>query len=336
MISSTVDSNKISALKQAFTRGGTFFLLGHKEPDGDCIGSLTALYYLLKNHSKKVEMAVYEEIPLQYQLAAEEIEKNIILYEEDIDFSAYDAVITVDCSDLDRTGPASENLSSVINSSEDTTVINIDHHDDNSHFGHLNLVNPQAAATGEILYDLALQWQWEISLSAARSLAMAILADTGFFRYSNTTIEVMEKVIELMNKGVNIYKINRSLYGRKQPKILKLKGRALASLQMAARDNIAYLQITREDYKSTDTVPQDKEGIVNYARDVDGVEVGILFSEEEDGIKVSFRSNDYLQVNEIAKKFGGGGHHRAAGCKVDGDLQQVIDDVILEVKKNVF
>lgn len=330
---STAKSDKISALQQVFSKGGTFFLLGHKEPDGDCIGSLSGLYYLLQSQNKTVDMAVYEKIPLQYQLVTEDIEEDILMYSEDIKLSEYDIVMVSDCSDLGRLGPARKTVENLLE--KETTVINIDHHDDNSHFGNYNLVIPEAAATGEIIYDLAQEWRWKISRPAARALALAILSDTGFFRYSNTTTEVMEKVLKLMEMGVDIYRINRSLYGRKQPRVLKLQGKALASLKLASQGDIAYLQITREDYKSTNTIPQDKEGIVNYARDVEGVEVGILFSEEKDGIKVSFRSNNYLPVNDIARKFGGGGHLRAAGCKVNGDLEQVINDVIAVVKKNV-
>ncbi len=329
----TSKSDKISALKQVFARGGTFFLLGHKEPDGDCIGSLSGLYYLLKARNKTVDMAVYEEIPLQYRLVTEDIKEEIIMYSSNVNLSNYDVVVVADCSDAGRLGPANEDVLDLIDT--ETTVINIDHHDDNDHFGNYNFVLTEAAATGEIIYDLAEKWQWDIPLPAARSLALAVLADTGFFRYSNTTPEVIRKILDLMDMGVNIYKINRSLYGRKQPRILKLQGRALASLKMAAQGKIAYLQITREDYEATNTIPQDKEGIVNYARDVEGVEVGLLFSEEKDGVKVSFRSNNYLPVHDVAKKFGGGGHPRAAGCKINGELEEVINDVIAEVRDNV-
>ncbi len=327
------DRSEISALERTIARGGSFFLLGHENPDGDCLGSMAGLYNLLSGRGKDVTMAVYEEIPRQFQLAADSMEEEPGLYSGAADLSSFDAVIALDCSDRKRLGPASGAVADL--DPEETALINIDHHEDNTHFGGINLVVEEAAATGEIIFDLARNWNWTIPLNSARPLALAMLADTGFFRYSNTDRDVMKKVMELMDIGVDIYQINRDLYGRKDPRILKLTGRALSSLELAAEGKIAYMVLRNEDYTRTGTGPQDREGIVNYARDVEDVEAGLLFSEEDSGVKVSFRSNSYLSVNSIAAEFGGGGHPRAAGCRLEMEIEEAVEKVLAEVKKNV-
>jgi len=116
---------------------------------------------------------------------------------------------------------------------------------------------------------------------------------------------------------------------------MRLLGRGLSRIEVSGQGRIAYFYLNREDYRITGTSSRDNEGFVNFARNISGVEVGIFFSEEVDCIKVSFRSNDYLRVNDIAASFGGGGHPRAAGCKTSGELDKVIDRVINEVKKHV-
>ena len=331
----TSESDNISVLLQAFERGGSFFLMGHIDPDGDCVGSLAGLSNLLAGAGGDNEIIVYEEIPKKFELAFAGLKTEVSLYDKDIPLENCDAIIALDCSDIDRLKPARDRLERIREQSGRPQLINIDHHEDNSHFGNINLVVPSAAATGEIIFDLANKAGLEIDFSAARALALAILADTGFFRYSNTSRRVIEKVLRLMDEGVDLYEINRSLYASHRPGVIQLLGRALTSLRTAAGGKIAYLKLRSIDYQLTGTGPEDREGFVNYARDIDGVEAGLIFSEEEKGIKVSFRSNEYLRVNDIAGKFGGGGHPRAAGCLLECDLEEAVETIIAEVKKHV-
>ncbi|MGM0420930.1 MAG: DHH family phosphoesterase, partial [Bacillota bacterium] len=218
----------------------------------------------------------------------------------------------------------------------DEKVLNIDHHEDNSHYGELNYISPATAAVGQILYQLAEYLDWPLSKKAGESLALAVLADTGFFRYSNTDRSVLQMIESLMGLGVDIYQINRHLYGKERPEVLQLLGRALQRLSLTAEGKIAYFYLEFEDYSATGTDNRDKDGFVNYARDVDGVELGILFSEEYDGkVKVSFRSNEYLPANQLAAEFGGGGHPRAAGCSVETPLPETMENVLARAKTYV-
>ncbi len=333
MKSASNDSQTLSALEEIFKKGGSFFLLGHEDPDGDCIGSLAGLYHLLKEKNKDVEILLFDDVPPRFELATGGIDNDLRIISEVESLSRRDGVVVLDSSSIDRVEPAQKAIENMVK--EEQQVVNIDHHEDNSHFGTINYVIPDAAATGEILLDMARSWSWQINEPGARALALAMLADTGFFRYSNTDRAVLEKMLFLLDYEVDLYSISRKLYGNKKPRKLKLLGRALSGLRILHGNKIASLIISKDDYRLTGTSPVDRDNIVNYARDIEGVEVGLLFSEEEEGIKVSFRSNDYVDVNKIAAEFGGGGHSRAAGCRINSDIDTAVDEVLEEVKKRV-
>ncbi len=318
-------NNKIAEIADFIAAEEEFLLLGHEDADGDCIGSLAGLAYLLKGLGKNPVIAIYQPVPEMFQLA---IADELQLLDASEQLPEIASVIVLDSSGQDRLGPAADIL-------ESRTVLNIDHHEDNDFFGDLNYVRPEAAAAGLIIYDLAVSLGWKINEKAARALALAILSDTGFFRYSNTDTQTLAAVQELMDLGADIHRINRALYGQNKPEAMRLLGRGLSRIEVCGQGKVAYFYLDREDYRTTGTTSRDNEGFVNFARNISGVEVGIFFSEESDCIKVSFRSNDYLRVNDIAASFGGGGHPRAAGCKVAGDLERVINEVINEVEKHV-
>ncbi len=318
-------NNEIAEISDFITAEDEFLLLGHEDADGDCIGSLAGMAYLLQELGKNSVIGIYQPVSEMFQLIIQD-DLKIVKVSEDL--PDINRVIVLDSSGQDRLGPAADLLDS-------RTVLNIDHHEDNDFFGELNYVRPESAAAGMIIFDLAVSLNWKINQNAARALALAILSDTGFFRYSNTGSRVLKVVQELMELGADIHKINRSLYGQNKPEAMRLLGRGLSRIEVSGQDRIAYFYLDREDYRITGTTSRDNEGFVNFARNISGVEVGIFFSEEDDCIKVSFRSNYYLRVNDIAARFGGGGHPRAAGCKVSGELDRVIDRVINEVKKHV-
>ncbi|MNG02006.1 Bifunctional oligoribonuclease and PAP phosphatase NrnA [compost metagenome] len=205
-------------------------------------------------------------------------------------------------------------------------MLNIDHHPTNDLFGTVNVVLSYAAATVEILYELIEQAGITLDEPAATAIYTGLLTDTGGFRYSNTTPRVMEIASELLKLGVNGHWIADYLLERMTMPQLKLLQLGLSRL--------GWLYIEANDLSATGAAPEDLEGLVNYARNVDGVEVGILFKEMMNGhVKVSLRSAGTADVAAIAQSFGGGGHVRAAGCRLEETLQQSMDKVVEAVRK---
>jgi len=231
-------------------------------------------------------------------------------------------LITLDSGSLERVDLKED----IINSAR--YIINIDHHEDNTRFGKVNLVQDQRAAVGEIIYNFAAELlKDKIPLSIAEPLATAIITDTGALRYENTTSRVLRILADLMDSGVDIYKINKKIFGSLSYKALILKGLSLATLKRSENGKIAWLYVSRQMMHQAGT--DYTEGLVSLARDIEDVEIGILFTEEEENeIKVSLRSNFYAEVNKLAAKFDGGGHPRAAGATVEKSLQQTIDSVV--------
>lgn len=321
MKKTTKKSNNISQVANFIAAWDSFLLIGHEDPDGDCLGSIFSLGLLLKDLDKEVKIGLYKPLNDKYAFINNNLDLDYFIIDETTKINDNNAIIALDSSDSKRLGPAKDLLNN-------NKVLNIDHHIDNKHFGDLNYISLDSAATGQIIYEIADYMKWKINKDIAYYIAVAVLSDTGFLRYSNTDRSVLQLIDQMMAKGVNIYEINRDLYGRENPKTLKLIGRALNNLNILEDEKIAYLYLEKKDYEELDADYEDKEGIVNFARDIDNIEVGILFNEEDDRIKVSLRSNDYYPVNELAAEFDGGGHPNAAGCGINMDLKTAIEKVI--------
>jgi len=327
-----------------------FLILGHIDPDGDCIGSVIACKKILDKLGKKSCVAIHS-FPFDkfWFLLAEDWSagKNLsdffsgsadyfILEDEKENqdvaiFENYRNVIVLDCGSLDRLGESGKKLS------KDKFLINIDHHPDNTGFGNLNLIDAEVAATGELIFLLAEILQCPLNLQAGRAIAAALLSDTGSLRYNNTTVRVFKILTELMELGIDIYRINKYLFANNRFSTVKLKGLALATLSRKKEGKIAWLYVDQEMLNKTAAEESQTGGLVNYARDIQGVEVGLSFVEAEvEHVKISLRSkSDSIAVNQVAAKFNGGGHARAAGCILDLPLKEAINRVLKEVEKIV-
>lgn len=321
MKKTTKKSNNISQVANFIAAWDSFLLIGHEDPDGDCLGSIISLGLLLQKIGKKVRVGLYKPLNSKYSFIKDNLDLECFIIDRTTDIKDANAIIALDSSDSERLGSAKNLLGN-------QKVLNIDHHVDNKHFGDINYVSPESAATGQIIYEIANYMNWSYNKDIAYYMSVAVLSDTGFLRYSNTDRSVIQMIDQMMAKGVNIYQINRDLYGKEKPKKLKLIGRALNNLNILEDEKIAYLYLEKKDYDDLDANFEDKEGIVNYARDIDNIEVGILFNEEDDRVKVSMRSNEYYPVNKLAAEFGGGGHPKAAGCGLNLELETAIEQVI--------
>ncbi|MFI5358735.1 MAG: bifunctional oligoribonuclease/PAP phosphatase NrnA [Halanaerobiales bacterium] len=320
----------LEQIREEMLKWNRFIIMGHVDPDGDCIGSLFALKWYLDSLNKSSLVLLTEELAEKYTVLG--IEENDYRLFADYPLSAREdtCYIALDAGNPERLGEGAQIADKVF-------LINIDHHVDNPLYGRLNYVNPEKAAVGEIIYDLiSLDKDYQMDRKVATAVAAAIISDTGAFRYQNTSAGVFRIMAELMKAGIDVYAINRAMFSNYRYSALKLLGEALSTLKVSADGKIAHLRVEQRMLEETGAELNDTSGLVNYARDLSGVEVGISFIEvDEKTIRVSFRSNEYCPVNEVAAFFGGGGHPRAAGCTIEETIDQAEEMVLQKVKEYV-
>lgn len=206
----------------------------------------------------------------------------------------------------------------------------VDHHPSGDHpIPGLSVRDPAACATGELLFDIlrSLEGDWPPQVGAG--LYTAILTDTGSFRFANATPASHRIAAELLERGVKGAELARRLYGSQPLRRLRLLHASLAELEVDAEGLVAWMTVPTSAYQTLGATPEDLEGLANYPREVEGVEVGLLFRETARGqTKVSFRSNGRVDVRALARRFGGGGHEAASGAVVEGPLERVRAEVV--------
>ncbi len=300
-----------------------FYLISHMLPDGDSIGSLLAMGEGLQKMGKDVRLFAPGYIPGKYRFleGTESIVHEVLVNDPDI------TMIVLDSSDPDRLGIFKD---AVLKSK---VIINLDHHVTNQRFGSLNYVDSNAAATGEIVYGILQELQVELNRSIAESLYVAISTDTGSFKYENTTPHTHRVVASLLEAGLNPGALSQRIFDERPLSFYMLMKVAISGLEMYEGRRIAVMTLSRDLRESSGASTDDLEGIVNYTRNIEGVELGILFYvESEQEVKVGFRSKT-LDVSELAGNLNGGGHIRAAGCRLQGDFQTVKERVLRESRK---
>jgi phosphoesterase RecJ-like protein len=325
MTASDQYGNRLDEALRFLREHDDFLIVSHVQPDGDAISSTIAVRWLLDRLGKRSLMINEGRVPPR--LAFLPYAGEIVNYGERKPERTFRAVVAVDCADFSRIGLVRELFA------ESFMLLNIDHHPTNDAFGAVNLIRQDAAATAEILFDLIERAGIPLDAEAATVIYTGLLTDTGGFRYSNTSPNVMAAASKLLTAGVDAYQIADRLLERMTMPQLKILQRGLARLQFTEDGRVGWLYIEPDDLAETGASGEDLEGLVNYARNIDGVEVGMLFKGMEDGsVKVSFRSAGKADVAAIAQRFGGGGHIRAAGCRLamplDEAMRLVVDTVI--------
>lgn len=301
----------------------------HENPDGDAIGSILSLSMALRMMGKNVE--AYAEFYPSNTLFLLEKAPWVKTYEELDTNKVYNLAIALDCGDKFRMGLGNEVFDKAL------STINIDHHITNDNYGKYNFVNAKAAATGEIMYDLIKMLGVELTQDLAEVIYLSILSDTGGFKHSNTTPKTFEVASKLLQTGIDISYITRKAFYETSLERTKCLGKVLSSLEMELDGKVGVLSITPEELKNYNVDAQDLEGMVDFARNIKGAEVGIFIKPRNDEYKISLRSNNYIDVAAIAAEFDGGGHIRAAGCKFSGMSVEEIKEKLLEkVKENLL
>lgn len=300
----------------------SILIVTHENPDGDAMGSSLALYNALKAYGKNPEIVVPEySRTFDFLPGTKEIKKEC---SKDV----YDLAISVDAATLRILG----NLGNHYESAKSKVVI--DHHGSNTMYGDYNYVNPDAPACSQLLIVILEYFNIEINKEIGTCILTGIITDTGGFKYSTVTAETFEFVAWLLSKGVNVSAIYKQVLQIRTKSNFELNKIAMDRLEFLEQGKVAFTYITIEDEEKVHAETGDHEGLVDIGRDIEGVEVSIFIRETlQKGLKISLRSNEYVNVSDIAILFGGGGHPRAAGCAFQGDMQQAKEKILSEVKK---
>lgn len=299
-----------STLLSLFERYHSFALSTHINPDGDAIGSELALYNFLTEIGKSVKVFNTDAVPKNYKfLPSWEIIEGV----NAVDTYRPEVLVVLDASTLERIGKALSKTLLPIDK-----LVNIDHHATAEAFGDINLIMPSASSTSEIVYKLIKHSQTPIGKASALCLYTGLMFDTGCFRYSNTTPETHRIAAELIEIGEFAPdEVYRNVYEQLPVAKLRLLSEVLSTLQVTDDGKIASVYATQEMFRHTGTNTDAVEGIVNQIQAIAGVEVALCASEMTDrSTKVSLRSQGHVDVSQLAAEFEGGGHARAAGCRL--------------------
>ena len=322
-----------SKLADTIRNNNVFLLTTHVNPDADAIGSQLVIARALKRLGKRCKIINHDKTPdnLEFLTKPGEIE----LYNSD-EHDEYilncDVLAAVDFNQYNRM----VSMEKVFSGASGKKIC-IDHHRNPDPIFDEIYVDIEYSSTGEIIYDfLSESGLSEINFEVAEPLYAAIVTDTGSFRFERTTAHTHLIAAELLKAGVDPTQTYDKLYNRGSINKISLLGEALESVKIAGNGMIAYMAITRELFERTGTVRADLEGFVNYCMMIDGVVIGMMATELDDGVKVSFRSKGKFSANKLAAEFDGGGHFNAAGAKFDGmTIPEVIKTVVSAAEKYI-
>lgn len=302
----------IQAILKRIDAAKRILVAAHASPDGDALGSTLALTLALREAGKEVVALNVDGVvsPFNFLPGAETVQTAL---DSDISF---DLGFVLDAGELRRVGIDVRQYC--------TELINVDHHPHSELFGVENFIDIEAASTAVLIYRILKQMNHPISLDVAINIYTATLSDTGSFRYSNANREAFSVAGEMIDLGIDAWSVASRLYETQPQERLMLLGEALRTLSVSACGQYASLAVTTEMYDVCNAGADHTDGFVNYPRSIEGVEVSIFFRQTDPGsFKVGFRSKGNVDVGELAREMGGGGHHNAAGAQVVGTLEEV-------------
>jgi phosphoesterase RecJ-like protein len=316
-----VDLPDFKEAEQFLAQGDDFLLTTHVNSDADGLGSCMALQGLLAHLGKKASIGLPD--PPQGQVDFLEGWSQVC-HVEQLKRSGFSCAIVLDCPSLERIGRVRDYLDA------EARILNIDHHQGNERFGTINLV-ADTSSTCELIYHLASAAGYLLEPVTAAQLYTGILFDTGGFRFSLTTPTTFEVAADLARRGVRLDFIADQLFGNKTLEEVKQLGKAIESMELHLGGRVALMHLDQEALRQGDS-----DEVVNYGLLVKGVEVALLLKEQESGkYRVSLRSRNRVDVSGIAASFGGGGHARASGCRLEGTAAEVAEKLLAEIGKHL-
>ena len=297
-------------------------ILSHENPDGDSLGCSLALALGLDQLGKRSTVVLSQPVPsgLAWLPA---IDRVVV---SDVVPAGNAAAVLIECSDFGRCG-----VGGVVG----LETLNVDHHSENGHYADVDWVEPKAAAAGIMIHELLQELASAVTPEMATLLYVAVLTDTGSFQHSNTDSTALRTAAELVARGADPETVASRTYRRTTARRLRLLQRALETLTLSDADRIATMTLRLEAFAAAGG-ERDTEGIINHAQDVEGVSATALFKEvDEQRYRVSLRSDGSADVGRVAATFGGGGHLRAAGCELLGELDSVRERVVAAIRREL-
>lgn len=300
-------------------------IISHINPDGDTLSSMCALKLAIGEKADMlIQNAKGEGAPEIYKFLPKIDEAKTLKNIENV----YDLIITVDVASPDRiVSPARQ----IFDRAQKT--INIDHHKTNKGFGKINIIDPNASSCGEVLYEIFVKQKINITKEIADCLYVAILTDTGCFKYDNTSIRTFEIATDLVRKGIDSADLAQRCYDNKSKNMVMFQTHCLNKAKFLHQDRLCYTVIQDSDMKKFDAKDEYTEGICESLRSINSVEVAFVMKEiNENSVKVSLRSK-FFDVTKVTARFGGGGHWRAAGCTINKPLKIALNLLIEEIER---
>ena len=294
-------------------------IFGHKDADGDTLGCSLAFAEALRAQGKRVSVLIPPPLPDMYRWLPG---FDQIVADPSPGLSDVHLVLFFDAGNIDRTGSAVRHIA------DTATLVNIDHHPSNPRFGDLNIVDPHAAAVGQMCLHLLERLGWEITPTMALNLYTALMTDTGGFRHQNTTAAALEDASRLAALGADPSYAATMVYKSRPLTTLKLSALSLATMQIEADGRLAWAKVTRQMLRKAGAAMAESEGIIDTLNSIAGLEAAIAFKEVGPRLtKISVRSRGPIDAAAICARFGGGGHVRAAGAEVQLPMPEAIEAV---------
>ena len=295
----------ISQAVRAIRKAKTVIVASHVNPDGDTIGCLLALGHTLILMGKKVILLSQDGVPSRFQFLPG---SELIMSETK---EKADVSIAVDCGSVRQLGTVH------VPFFHSKTTIQVDHHDFGNAFGKIQVMEEEAAAVGEIVYELIKALKVEITPAIAVCLLTSIIVDTGSFRFTNIRSKTFDICGRLIRKGVDLQHLIEESYWKKSRSVAKLSGYAMMQAEFSKDGNIAWSTVYQKDFKKFGSHISDVDAVADELRSIEGVKIAAVFRETQSRkFRVSLRSKYGINVALVAKDFGGGGHHNSAGCAI--------------------
>lgn len=314
-------NDEILKFKEQLNEASSIALISHLDPDGDNLGSLTALSKSLLNLGKKVYPIEFDKIPENLKFLP-----NLDLLSENTDINI-DMIICLDCANYERLG----NIDDLFNKAR--YRINIDHHQSNEFYGDVNIVKKGYSSTCELVFDVINEVNLPIDEEISMSLLTGISTDTGRFLYSATTADTLSKASKLVEYGADMMKINELIYQSKKFEAQLLENEILSKTEIY-NDHVAIGFVMTNQLNKYNVEISDIDSVINTFRDTDKIKISVLIKQQtENEYKVSFRSKGNIDVGSIAKNLGGGGHKNAAATKITGDYDAVLNKIKEEIDR---
>jgi phosphoesterase RecJ-like protein len=315
-----MNKENIQAFDSLVQRAERILIISHTRPDGDAVGSLIGLGLIFEELGKEVNLVLEDGVPKVFH--------HLPSYDKVFREAAgvYDLIVVVDCSDIDRIGNVLDEYGE--------PDVNIDHHPTNTRFARVNLVQEDAVATAEMIYDLAEELSLPLNKAIAEALLTGLITDSLGFRTSNTSPKSLRIAADLQELGANLPDLHRKALGEKSLEAVKYWGQGLSKINQ--EDRLVWTSLSLDDRKQADYPGRDDADLINVLSMIRDADISLVFVEQTNGtVKVSWRARPGFDVSQIAIQFGGGGHIPASGAEIEGKLEKVQEEV-LQATKNAL